>query len=303
MKKVLKYIFISGGIVVLLYFARPLIVILSYIYIGIEQEISYKNSFKKTYKEHDYNDSVVTFYKKELEKNYIDFLNSNTEIDRFKNNTKIKIADSCIKYRLKKHSKEWLDEALNFKLNARNKAVHNNDKLFKKLKQINHKLQLGFYRYNFNVVDDTIEDIVGVWSKNHNVCDDKVDTQKIYDTFLDKYLKMYISLYTNPDKDDKEWLIKIKQTSKTPFYKKLSIDEIRKQNNFKDAQNSVDVSFKDGEFFVADSHRGVELWQQKGDEFVFEKTLDGSYKAFLIKKSDDFLFVVEIGRATCRERV
>ncbi len=262
-----------------------------------KDNIKYESSFNKIYKELDYNDSTILFYKKELEKEYSKFIYADNIVDIFKSHVKLDIAESCIEYRLKKHNeKNWIEKGTAFSKNIRNKIVNRDKKLIKKLKNINYKLELGFYTYDFNLISNEIGKITNLWGENEDnqsLCNKKKDIDKLYNIFLDRYLEKYIASHIEIETEKKKWLNKLLKTSKNPLYIKdeISLQDIYNKNKFNNSLSTADLIYENNNLFVADSKRGIELWSMEENRTKFIKTLNNKYNKVLhIEKINNLIY-------------
>ncbi len=291
MRRVLKIFFILLlSYLFYIIFFPPILLVSIYGYMYYKDNIKYENSFNRIYKELDYNDSAILFYKKELEKEYSKFIYADNIVDIFKSHVKLDIAESCIEYRLKKHNeKNWIEKGSAFSKNARNRVVNIDKKLIKKLKNINYKLQLGFYTYDFNLISNEIAKIT-------NLCDNKKDIDELYNIFLDRYLEKYIASHIEIETKEKEWLNKLLKTSKNPLYtlyikNEISLQDIYNKNKFNNSLSSADLIYENNNLFVADSKRGIELWNMEENRTKFIKTLNNKYnKVYHIEKINNLIY-------------
>ena len=321
-KLLLSFIFIA-----ILYFVFPLLPLLAvYGTMSIKNEIAYNKSFHTNYKEKEYHDPRINFYKKELEKSYKGYVRANDIVSRFEYDSKVNLAHECIEYYIKDYNNTaWRSESSGIRKNARNKAA-NTDKLIKSAKNNAHEIQLNFYLYDFNLVNDVMDDIIGSrYNKSkQSLCDKNLSVEKLYDTFLTNYLSEYISNYASSkyrkqspsDNQDflkrmhikeESWLRKITQSSSIKQYKEFSMGNIgiktlTDKYDYRSTTKPFDVTIDGQSFFVADPSRGIELWEQKSDgKISYHKTLEKSYKAYKINKFGDLIYVLGTDKKTGKD--
>ena len=321
-KLLLSFIFIA-----ILYFVFPLLPFLAvYGTMSIKNEIAYNKSFHTNYKEKEYHDLRINFYKKQLEKSYEGYVKANDLVSRFEYDTKVDLSLGCIEYYIKDHNNtDWIEESNKIKKNARNKAA-NTDKLIKSAKDNAHEIQLNFYLYDFNLVDDVMDNIVGSrYNKSiQSLCDQNLSIEKLYDTFLTYYLSEYINNYISSKyrkqspsdnqnflkrmhKREESWLKEITKRSSIKQYKEFSMGNIGVKTlydkyDYRSTTKPFDVTTDGQNFIVADTTRGIELWKPNSNgKISYYKTLEKRYRAYRINKIGDLIYVLGTDKKTGKD--
>lgn len=309
---------LSFILIAIIYFVFPLLPFLAvYGTMSIQNEIAYNKSFHTNYKEKEYHDPRINFYKKELEKSYEGYVRAKDIVSRFEYDSKVNLAHKCIDYYIEDYnSTEWRSESSGIRINARNKAA-NTDKLIKSAKDNAHEIQLNFYLYDFNLVYNIMDDIIGSqYNKSKkSLCDQNLSVEKLYDTFLTNYLSEYINNYASSKyrkqspSDNQEflehmhtreesWLREITKSSSIKQYKEFSMGNIGVRTlydkyDYRSNTKPFDVAIDGQNFFVADPLRGIELWKQNSDgKISYHKTLEKGYQAYSINKIGEFIYVL-----------
>ncbi len=153
---------------------------------------SYDNSFQIEYKTNDYNDSRITFYKKELEKHSKEFIEADGMYNIFEADVKKDLALNCIEHFLREHNEtDWIDQGSGFRKNARNKYASTEEKI-EKAKKNEDYMGRHFYTFDLNMVNHIEDEITKVWSdKNDSICENKLPANELYEIFIKKYIPKF----------------------------------------------------------------------------------------------------------------
>ncbi len=168
--------------------------ILTYVYSSLysHNKNKYDNSFHEKYKTNDYNNSKIIFYKKELEKYSMKFIEADGKYDIFEADVKKDLALNCLKYFLREHNEtNWIDQGSKFRKNARNKYAITEAKI-EKAKENEDYMGKNFYFYDLNDVNHIEDDIANVWGKkdkNKETCQKSLSAHDMYQIFIYKYMK------------------------------------------------------------------------------------------------------------------
>ncbi len=152
---------------------------------------SYSASFHATYKTHDYNDTHILYYKKELEKYAKEFVYAEGMYDIFEADTKIELTQNCIEVLVQEHnSSDWISGGSNFYKNARNRYANTKELIIKAKKNEDH-MGRHFYDYDLNDVSSIIKKFIDPFDVNKSkaICNNDIPVQKIYDN---KFIPAYI---------------------------------------------------------------------------------------------------------------
>ena len=318
----LAYLFVTlfiGVLLYTLYSAIAMVTVYSALY--SQKEAAYNKSFHTDYTEKEYRDPRINFYKQELEKSYEGYVKADGLVNMFEYDTKIDLSLDCVEYYIKDHNEtDWIEEGSRIRKNARNKAA-NTDKLIDKAKANAHEIQLHFYLYDLNLVNDTISDLSNLWhdKSKRSLCDQNLSAEQLYDVFLTNYLAQYIENHVSSkhrrlspsdnrdflkrkQKEEESWLTQITKSSPLEIYKQFSLgnitlEGIAKEHNFRASIATYDVVLENEELIVADGKRGIELWKRENaSEVTFLKTLTNNYKVHRIQRLGNLLFVAAHGK-------
>ena len=111
----------------------------------------------------------------------------------FEYDTKVDLTLECVEYYMKDHNEtDWIEEGSRIRKNARNKAA-NTDALIDKVKGNAHEIQLNFYLYDLNLVNNTVGDLTNLWhdKSKKSKCDENLTTEEMYAIFLPIYVNEY----------------------------------------------------------------------------------------------------------------
>lgn len=177
----------SSIVVFLMIFGIPFFgLVIGYGMIAFEQKIKNDKSFETTYYYKDYNSSAITFYTKELEESYQEYIFTDSENDLFKAQAKILISENCIKYHLNILNEPNAYEVKEkIRKNARNKIIHNNSRRDKLESKIHH-VNMNHYVYQLSLFYDIVRD-----NSNIKFCNKKLPSEKLYKQVLPLYIKEY----------------------------------------------------------------------------------------------------------------
>ncbi len=219
--KIISFIGKSSIVVFLMIFGIPFFgLVIGYGMIAFEQKIKNDKSFETTYYYKDYNSSAITFYTKELEESYQEYIFTDSENDLFKAQAKILISENCIKYHLNILNEPNAYEVKEkIRKNTRNKIVYNNSRRNDLESKINHA-NLNHYVYQITLFSDIVSD-----KSNIKLCNKQIPSVKIYRQVLPLYIKEYTERFEASKADAKD--------STTAYYLKQEtwLQDITKQSS------------------------------------------------------------------------
>lgn len=307
----LGYMLVLIFVGLLLYSLYPIIGLVAvYGYMGIKQAESYNKSFHTKYKEKDYNDSRIEFYRRELDKSSKYAVNADGIVNIFEHDTKVDLSLECIeRYLQENNASEWIDESSDMRKNARNKYTITED-LIEKAKYNEKNMGRNFYLYDMNLVQDVSDEITGSWrdKSKSSLCDQNLSSNELYDIFLTKYLAKYMDklLYSTMSKDNvklskhykesEKWLKEISKTSSQNIFQKYSLgvvtlEDVIQYNDFQASITTYDVSYNSKNIIVGDLKRGIELWTiDIENKFHYVKTLTDKYGITKVHKIENIIY-------------
>ncbi len=181
--------FAVAGIITL--FIVLLIPLFPYIYFFISYSQNLNNQRENIYrivhKLPDQNDTVLTIYNKKLVDINKEFLKEKSEYAFFKLKIQEEFLLNCVRKRYEVLGNEvYLRDARYFVENVRNLQIQNNEQLINTVKKYKKAYLDRYLGLEPNLINGSIEQ-VQVNTKNH-MCDVNTSINKIYDSFLIKYL-------------------------------------------------------------------------------------------------------------------
>lgn len=147
-------------------------------------------TYYETYQTNDFNDTVILFYKKELEKYTREFIDADKMYEIFESRIKYGLALDCIRTRLDIYTED-IEMGNWYRRNARNEYLDTEKKVKKSKNNEAYLFEYGDV-YDLKLANKIIDNILIIKENGNNtICEQKYPINKIYKLFIDIYSSSY----------------------------------------------------------------------------------------------------------------